>query len=213
MDDITSNERKRSAIQFGSASGIQVLAALGGIALAIIGLCKVDPMLMLCIAAIVLGGGLLIGRGLTAVNLSSSYSGSELASTEEFDGGGMVLAFFGGIVGVTLGILSLVSVMPNILLPTAAIVFGAVMLLSAWPMERTARFTTASKGFLEVSSLTEILGGSAAIALGILALNGYNLVNLTLIGFLSVGFSFLVTSFSLVGKTYAISRQRGPFST
>jgi hypothetical protein len=170
MEEITSNEGRISRIELGTASTFQVIAALGAITLAILGLCNIATRLMLSVTAIVLGGGLLIGGGLAAARYTGVFPATESTAGEEVEGGGMALESLAGLAGLTLGILSLLGIVPRILLPTSAIVFGGAMLLGAGSM--VGNQTGGTRSISDVASLTGLLGGSAAIALGILALNG-----------------------------------------
>jgi hypothetical protein len=211
MEELTSNEGRVSRIELGTASTIQVIAALGTITLAILGLCNISTMLMLCITAIILGGGLLIGGGLAAARYTGIFPASEPTTSEEVEGGGMALESLAGLAGLTMGILSLVGIVPRILLPTSAIVFGGAMLLGAGSMVGNQAGGVASRSISDVANLTGLLGGSAAIALGILALNGYDLVKLTLIAFLCVGFAGMVSGFSLARHAFAFTRRTRSF--
>lgn len=200
MADITSNDFRRSRIGMGTAYLIQAICALGGIALAIIGLSNVSPALVLGIAAIVLGIGMLAGGGVFAAQQTSGFSTSTMdqTSVEEFVGGGMAFESLAGIVGIVLGILALSGVVPATMLPTAAIVFGVAMLFSAASAEHVDTVEAGYRSSGVLSGLSNLLGGAAAITLGILALSRFNLWNLTLIAYLCVGAASLVSLVSVV---------------
>lgn len=214
MEEITSPERDKSLVEFTGASILQGLAALAAIALAIVGLCGIKPVLLLSIAAIVIGIALLVSEGTVAVRESELFSGVETTFSEEIVGGGMAINAFAGLAGIVLGILALVGIDPRVLLPAAAITFGGAMLLaggsvsrmSQLPMGEFTRQQWSARQSMFVASGIDLLCGAGAVVLGILSLLGYNNVKLTLIAFLGVACANLLMSLAFVRRPSSVPR-------
>ncbi|MDB6056536.1 MAG: hypothetical protein JWO95_380 [Verrucomicrobiales bacterium] len=156
-----------------SGAGIAALLGLVTVLMAILGLLNVAPLYMAGISAVALGVSMLLVGGFsmewfTAPREHFFYEGEGAMGTE-------VMAGVGGIV---LGILALMGVAPDLLLPVAILSFGISLFLSSW--------ITASH-----FSGIKCLPGLAGIILGILALTGVAPITLTLVGFLVLGFGVL----------------------
>lgn len=158
-----------------AAGGIGLAAALGltSVVLAILGLVNVAPYYMAGISAIALGVAMLLVGGFsmewfTAPREHFFYEGEGAMSTD-------VMAGVGGIV---LGILALLGIVPNILLPVSVLAFGVSLFMSSW---------MASAHFSGIKCLT----GLSGIVLGIIALTTIAPLALTLVGFLTLGFGVL----------------------
>lgn len=158
-----------------AAGGVGIAALLGlvTVVMAILGLLNVAPFYMAGISAVALGVSMLLAGGFsmewfTAPREHFFYEGEGAMGTE-------VMAGVGGIV---MGILALMGVVPDVLLPVSILSFGISLFLSSW--------ITASH-FSGIKCLT----GLAGIVLGILALTGVVPITLTLVGFLTLGFGTL----------------------
>jgi hypothetical protein len=123
--------------------------------------------------------------------------------------GGMAFDTLAGIAGIILGVLGLLGLAPDTLLPVASIVFGGALLLASGSLNRMTQIplsneTQAShwmaRDALHAASGIDLLAGAAAVVLGILALGGYSITTLTLVGFLCVGASILVSGIALTGR-------------
>lgn len=195
------------------------IAGIGAIVLAIIGLANRWPEYMLPIATIAVGAALLFeGGAITArfTNLLTMARGQ--VDTREF-GIGMTTEFLGGIVGVILGILALVGIAPLTLVPVAAIIFGASLLLGSvaaanlnavWASATEEREVVreVTREAVIASSGVQILIGLGAIALGILALLGFNPMVLSLVAMLSLGLSDLLSGTAIMSRIMGISHRK-----
>lgn len=204
-------ERKTMEITTGGS----ITEAIGGIAaivLSIIGLAAVYPSFMASISAIVVGAALLIrGCALTARYYSlldesepNSAAGAELGS-------GISAEVMGGVAGVVLGILALVNVAPMVLIPVSAIVLGGTLLLGCGSNARLNELVVENGhshengrriagDILAAANGAQALVGVAAIVLGIVGLCTYYQLVLSLVAFLSIGSSILLSGGTITGR-------------
>lgn len=150
----------------------ETIGAVAVIALAIAGLAGAWAANLAAIATIVLGAAILL-RGGVFSGVEMATQGGEWATTE----------FVGGLTGVILGILALLSIAPPILLSAAVIVFGATVLFGHLLAEG------------EFGSRT--LVGLGAVVLGILAVVGLSQLTLVLVALLSLGAMELFTGLEI----------------
>ncbi len=177
--------------------------ALGGAAtvvLAILGLIHISPGLLASIATILLGVAFLVEGG-TLVARLMRVAGRETAMRAGMSDVAMESTC--GAAGIVLGILALLGIHPMVLVPAAAIVFGAGLLSAsgtAWRFSSANRPAAGyvatperywSEGTFDFSG-SESLIGFAAIVLGILALAGYVPAVLSLVALLALGFAVLL---------------------
>jgi len=121
--------------------------------------------------------------------------------TSDVSGGGPAFNALAGLTGVVLGVLSLIGVSPEVLLPSTAIAFGCAMLLES------ASFGSLYNSMFPADG-TNMLTGAAAIVLGILALSGYSPAVLTFVALLTIGCANVLSSTSLFQRTTeAINRR------
>ncbi|NLD99337.1 MAG: hypothetical protein GX640_05635 [Fibrobacter sp.] len=187
----------------GSISG--GLVGAGALGLAIIGLAGVYPQLLLSIAVIAAGAAFLIEGSEVSSRFSrlmneegSASGGTEISS-------GMNANIFGGIAGVTLGILALIGFVPEILSAIAVIAFGATLMSASGTTSRIAsliyapeqRIGRIAQEAANSAVAMDVLAGVAAIALGVLALIGISTLALNLIGVLVVGAALLLSGSSI----------------
>lgn len=166
-------------------TSIEVLAGGAAIVLSILGLIGVAPMTFAQIAAICVGGGLLIHgiatRGRTR-NRGAGLSGEAI----------------GGAAGGLLGVLALFGVVPTILMPVSAIVLGASLLLAvpAHGVGETSSWRNAGAG-----GGFEGIVGVGAIVLGVLALLGIgSTVTMTLVSMLALGAGLALAGGALASR-------------
>jgi len=190
-------------------------------ALAIIGLASVYPVLLAAIATIVIGGALLLEGAAIAARYSRLALEKSGAAQEADISSGMSAEFIGGAAGVVLGVLALVGVAPEILIPVAALTFGASLLIGSAAnarlnhmlmfvprhehgdeyLERIARET------VNAASGAEFMIGAGASVLGILAIVRVGpWLALSLVAFLVVGTAVLLTGAAFSGKLLAFLR-------
>lgn len=198
------------------ASGV---AGGGAIVVAILGLAGVIPELMACIATIALGASMLFESGSVATRFSTllqeTTSGRTIESAEL--GSGMTAELLGGTGGIALGILSLLGVVPYILVPVAALLFGGSLILGSgvtarlnaidvtWHEENeTARRVVHEA--VAASAGVQVLIGLGTATLGVLALVGITPLTLSLVALLGVGFADLMSGSAIGGKMLGLVR-------
>jgi hypothetical protein len=198
-----------------SANGSSLAQSIGGLAaivLAIVGLAHVLPHYMVAIGALVIGAAFIFQGGNTFTEFSNLLprlsGGRSVNSTVGSSVGTEVLA---GLAGIVLGILALVTVTPDVLLPIAVIVFGASLIftsgdvsrVNALKLEQAAGDDTARQVARQSFSMgggTQVFIGLASVVLGIIALVGYDWAVLSLVALLVIGVSVLISSTALLDK-------------
>jgi hypothetical protein len=206
-------------------------AGVAVVVLAIIGLSHTQPGILAAIATIVVGVGLMVQGFNTAAEYSrlapssaavgAATPGQAAAMTAGVDVSGEVMtAFAAGLAGIVLGILGLLAIHTEYLIPAAVIVFGADLLLAgslgigrgsvtvtAQPGQPGAQAVTQSAGSTGALGLG-IMIGVAAVVLGILSIvlaatMAATAAVLALVALLAIGAGLLVVSASFGG---AVSR-------
>ena len=184
-------EMKTPAKLVTGASTMAALAGAGAVVLAILGLLGVLPVQLLAIATIVAGGALLVeGLGIATAlaRLNRFLDGGRY---EKAAGGGVTVEALGGATGVVLGVLALLNIEPLVLLPIAALVFGATFLLGAGAAQEVDQVVSQEMGggVAIGSSGARALVGIGAGVLGILVLAGVGdaPIVMTLVAMLAVG--------------------------
>ena len=187
-------------------------AGIAAIVLGIIGLAGVSAGALASITTIIIGVGLVVqafnaaaeaSRGLNAGGAAVGVTGrgNEL-------GGEVMIDIAAGVTGIVLGILGLVGINAQYLIPAALIVFGGALILSGAVavQGRTMTTMTASGAPVQVShqgsaamSGLQVLVGFAAIILGILTLIFGSSWVLVLVGFVAVGAALLMVSAAFSG--------------
>jgi hypothetical protein len=164
------------------AAGIVVIV------LAVIALAGVSTHALASIAAIVIGGGLMVQamnsaaeqlRPMAATAASVPMRQPELS-------GDVLVDCLCGVAGIVLGILALVGAGGPALLSAALIVYGGALLVGG-------AASTRLPGLIAPSAM-EMLIGLAAIVLGIVSVLMTGAAMLVLIGFLTVGAAMLLVS-------------------
>ncbi len=202
--------------------------ALGGVAaivLAILGLAGLVPIYLAAIAAIAMGVSLLFEGGVISarlVDLLEEVGGGALDAEEL--GGGLTAEFVGGATGVILGILALLDLAPEVLVPAAIIVFGATLLLSGGGARRIGSVSTRRDVSDEVRMIAwqvarraraeaagaQVLIGLGAAVLGILALVGFDPATLSLVAFLALGAAVLMSGTAVASRWHTVVRNEQP---
>lgn len=187
-------------------STVGALAGAGAIVLAILGIIGILPFTMLAISTIVVGGGMMLA-GLTisaSMGQAIQDAGGD-ASDYAAVGGGLSTEVVGGATGVVLGILALLGTSPMVLIPAAVIALGAADFFGAGATSqlqsvsmRQGGHPGASQGMAGASG-TKAFIGIGVTALGILALAGMSPMTLSLISFIALGTSMLVSGAALGG--------------
>ena len=181
-------------------------AGIAVIVLSIIALAGTSPGALASIVTIVIGVGLMVQAFNSAAEVSKATAANTVGIPDL--GGDVMVDLLCGITGIVLGILALVGIHPEYLVPSALIVFGGALLLGgAISMRpRSAQRATAGGETQVVSYQSsaaaggmEILVGIAAIVLGILSLIFVGSGVLVLVGFLAVGAALLMVSATFSG--------------
>lgn len=181
-------------------------AGIAVIVLAIIALSGTSTVTFAAIVTIIIGVGLMVQAFNSAAEVSKALTP---ANAHAADLGGEVLVDCAcGITGIVLGILALVGIRPEYLVPAALIVFGGALLLSGAIAARPRAVGTVT-GSTETPVVTyrgsaatsgmEVLVGIAAIVLGILSLVYLTSWVLVLVGFIAVGAAMLMVSATFSG--------------
>jgi len=210
--------RRRKEMVMGGTMVSGLLAAAAGI-LAIIGLAGAYPLLAVGIATIVLGvaflfeGASMVGR---LSGLLDEVTEGRIQMSEF--GAGTTGSTFAGLTGIVLGILGILNVIPGVVIPWAAIVFGAALIIGAgievriqdtllmWRQEHSIARQISHQAVLATTGI-EILGGLSAITLAILALAGIAPPGLSLAAMLSVAVVFVLSNAAIVGRMlYTLQR-------
>jgi hypothetical protein len=158
-------------------SSIERFCALGTVVLTILAFCGVATFALTALATIAIGVALLV-RGLAATAAWNDSVARLGEQGERVQVGGLRSEVIGGATGTALGILGLVGVLPAVLLPVAAIVYGGSILMAGAHQRDLARFErepdrnvdrTKYQG-IQASSGNMTLAGAAAAVLGIIGL-------------------------------------------
>jgi hypothetical protein len=205
--------QERHAMEWlAGGSETEEIISAGVLALAIVGLSGVLSPLMLAIATLIFGVGLLFQGGVMGYRfktIASDTGGGTKGKVEI--GGGVTGGLIGGGAGVVFGILGILGVYPMVLLPIAAIAFGVSMVLEGAALSRVNKLELSQTCDIEQprhigrtavrSSVgMQIFLGLGAVALGVIALAGILPVVLPLVAMLAVAFSGLVSGTAVSGR-------------
>jgi hypothetical protein len=206
----TRDEKMTEQVVAGGTSA-EAIAGLAGVVLSVIGLATLWSFTMCGLAAIAIGVGLLVHGGAVAarwnqamnrLDANGRYDRTELA-------GGIGTEMIGGAAGIVLGVLAVANIHPFVLLPVAAIVFGATLLLggAAQPElenlapEYDVRYRRMAHQAIEASGGVMVMVGIAAAVLGILALlHVGTMVTLSLVAMLCVGAALFLAGGTLAAR-------------
>jgi hypothetical protein len=202
--------RATAQVVTGGALG-EFVAGAAGVVLAIIGLAGIFPAYVAPIAALAIGAALLLQGGATSARfrrLLNEVTESTAQSAEL--SGGVSAELVGGAGAIVLGVLALIGVEVTVLLAVAAIVLGGTVALSSGAASRLGALGVPedahhlvreiSREAVKASAGAQLLVGGAAIVLGILALVGVSPDELTLVAFLAVGSSVVLSAAAVSGR-------------
>jgi len=195
------------------------IIAIAGVVLAIIGLAGVYPRWLLSVATIAVGISFLIEGAAIAARLSDllhEATGGRVQMNEL--GGGITGETLAGIVGIVLGILGALNVYPLVLLPVAAIIFGAGLVLGAGANIRINELVVVhredhpmARNVIRQAVLAttgvQVLVGLAAVALGIIALAGDYPITVSLVAVLAIAGAFLLSDSAMAGRVMTVLRR------
>ena len=187
-------------------------AGIAAIVLAIVALAGISAGALASITTIVIGVALIVQAFNAAAEMSRTLSVSGAADSTVTTGRGselggeILIDIAAGVTGIVLGVLGLVGINAQYLVPAALVVFGSSLILggviAAQGGHRVTAMTSsgaqmqvAYSNSAAISGL-EILVGFAAVILGILALIFQSSWVLVLVGFIAVGTALLIVSAS-----------------
>ncbi|HEY1556370.1 MAG TPA: hypothetical protein VGF94_16160 [Kofleriaceae bacterium] len=203
-------EAKTTQRVVAGGTSLEVLGGTAAAVLAIIGLTAYRAFDMCAIGVIAIGCALLVHGGAIAARWKDALMRIEDERGERTElASGVGTEVFAGAAGIVLGILALANVMPYVLLPVAAIVFGGALLLggSAQPeLEKLApvtdaRFSRVAHQAVQASTGVMVLVGIASAVLGILGLiHVAPFLTMTLVAVLCIGGALLLAGSSLTAR-------------
>jgi len=205
-EPVVTNSDRATQIAIASGSSFELFAgAIAGI-VAVIGIAGYFPHYMAATAVIAVGLALLAQGGTMAARWQNAV---HIAGSEKTEAVGIGTEVFGGLAGIVLGVLALFGVAPTFLLPAAALVIGAAMLLGGPAQPQIAEAAPASsarrwhvtRDAVRTSSGVMVMAGVAAVVLGILAVaaNG-PVILLTLIAMLCVAAALVLAGGALTAR-------------
>lgn len=217
-------EKDLLRLETGGAA-VEAVGGLAVIVLSILGLAGLGTTLLSAIAGIVFGIALLTEGASIATeytNLYNMQSAGVVGATEL--GGGMTVEILGGGAAIVLGILAVLKVAPDVLLPALVIAGGTSLILAAGTLQRlnnlklmAARTPDVAQHIMRAATsgatAAQVLAGAAAIVLGIVALASMKATAtaatvaglstaqvVTLVGLLVLGASIMLSGGSLAGR-------------
>lgn len=198
-----------------TGSLVEVAGGIAIIVLSIIGLARIGNVGSLpAISTIILGAALIAEGGTVATEFTRLMNlslGGATAGAGEF-AGGMTTEIVVGATVLVLGVLGVLGVSPAVLIPSAVIVAGALLLIAATNVQRIhavrATAISANEGSqalmqTAISSAAgiQVLAGLAAIVLGILALSSTaHVAVFTVVGLLVLGAAVTMSGGTLTGN-------------
>jgi hypothetical protein len=217
-EEVHLREEKRNAEFIFGGSLAEGLVAIGAIVVAILALVGTFPLLLLSIAVIAVGAALLSeGAAITARfrNLLHEYTNDRFSIAEL--GIGTTVESVGGVAAIALGILALLHLNPFILIPAAIITVGATLIFGSGAnarlnairlpyAERHPIVAEISRETVLAATGIQLLVGTGAVTLGILALCGIFPMLLSLIAVLAVASAILFSGSSLAGRALEMLR-------
>jgi hypothetical protein len=213
-----SAERHVEETILGGSIGGGVIAIAGGV-LAIIGLAGLDPQWLLGVATIAVGVSFLIEGSTISSRLAELLHEHTEGRVQMAElGAGTSSETLAGLVGIALGILGILNVVPTILLPIAAIVYGGAALLGSGAnvsinrmavmhREESAMAQRVMRQVVNMTTGLQVLVGLGAIALGVIALAGVYPFVLSLVAMLGISGAFLLSDTALASRMAAALRR------
>ncbi len=204
-------------------AGAEVVGGIGAVVLSIVGLANVVPELMLSIAGIVIGAAFVLEGAVIAAEYSRALSATETATQRSSEVGGLTIEMLAGLVGIVLGVLSIIGIDPQVLMAASAIVFGSALVLSSGAIARLNEIrsqTASAAGTVPTQTLmsaqtvvqqavaaaagAQVFTGLAAIVLGILALVNIQPPTLTLVALLAVAATILLRGSAIGSRSLSL---------
>jgi hypothetical protein len=170
----TPEEDRAASLVMATGSSFELFTGLVGVVLAVIGLSGRYPAAMAAMATVAVGLSLL-AQGLTIA--ARWQAALKIEGRERIDALGISTEMFGGLAAIVLGTLALFGVLEAPLLSAAAIVLGFSLLLGGPAQPEMTDETPehlptrlhVTRDIVRASSGVMVMGGLAAIVLGLLA--------------------------------------------
>lgn len=211
-------EHKAALETVSAGSSIEAIAGAIAVILSILALLNVLPQLLLTIAVIAVGAGLLVRGGTVAAEYSSlltAVSNGRLSQSQL--GAGASVEVLTGAAAIVLGVLGLLAVATELLISVAVIVLGVgvvmnsvtnlrlndLKILYAGMSDTTLRV---AREAVRTSSGSQIITGLAAVTLGILALVGLVTTLLNQIAVLALGAGAVLAGTAIGGRAMTVLR-------
>jgi hypothetical protein len=197
----------------------EAIAGAGAIVLSILGLAGIFPSILLPASIIALGSAFVlqsssIGSRFNWVLRETTNSAFETGEV----GVGMTTEFVGGVAGIALGVLSLLGLVPDVLMPIGVLVFGLTLLLGVGVQTRLNHMEAdcdethhmirrIAREAVSAASGIQILFGLGAVTLGILSLiQVFVPAVLTLIAILAVGGATFFSGVTVSARMWGFAR-------
>ena len=213
-------EQGTSAKIVRGGSAAEGVAGVAGIVLAILGLLRILPHVLLPIATIILGIAFLLEGGAIASRFSNLLNETAKGRFETSElSVGLTTELIGGIAVVILGILTLLNISPAVLMPVAAIVFGATLLFGSGVTARLNHlhepksdeyqaFRDVAREAVGIATSVRIFLGLSAVVMGIIALTGVNWMILTFVSILCVSASDVMSGTALTARMVGVMHKQ-----
>lgn len=146
--EILSSLKGGSNIEFGGGLGAEGLAGVTALVLGVLALFGLDSAILMSIAAIVVGGGLILSSGVAMrfnsvkIDLAEGTSEAKTVAREALSGASLTQVFV-GMAAAVLGILAVIGISPTTLSLVAMLSVGASTILTGgalfnriWGMDR-----------------------------------------------------------------------------
>jgi hypothetical protein len=214
MTNVSPTTERRSQVVEAGGAATESMGGVAVVVLTILALAGALRPVLTDVAGIIFGAAFMIEGAALAARRSAIDAESGLGRIEV--GGGMSVELVAGLAALVLGILSLVSLVPAVLMPSLVIVGGVGLMLSAGTMAQlndvrtaTTEASPAARALANaaVSSAVggQVLAGLAAVVLGIVALvRPGNAYVLTSVGLLVLGAAITLSGTALSGKLLSL---------
>ena len=197
MENIELSKNEHEGLAAGG-SAVEALAGLAAVVLAILGLAGNAILPFAAVSTIAVGVALLFEAAAVASRVHGRYTRAERTLAKSSIGADSITA----IAAIALGVLSLLRIEVETLLPVAAIIVGVGLLLSsrAPTVEPEEARGMTSRGLMAASAIDFVVG-LGAVVLGVIGLLGTLPIVMTLIAMLSVGGALLLSGAAVGART------------
>lgn len=207
----TGQTRKQAAEMMTAGNMVEALIGAGVVVLAILAILNVLPIILLSIAVIGAGVGMLFQGSAISGEYSALMSRYDMGDLQHMNLQGTKVEALTGSAGIALGVLSLIGLIPVLLTAISAITLGVGLLISYRSLTRLNKLKimhsgadehaqSIARGAVKGASAVHMLVGIGATALGILAVIGVSPMILTMIALLGIGGATLLSGLAVSGE-------------